>query len=335
MRPLVDALKRDLLPLTVLVVAAVSLALLPQVSGATITYLNVYDVLQRFADYGLLALAVGLCMIIGEYDLSTASMYGLAGMVAVLTGAGTPAWGIAAALAVGIGGGLVQGAIVTRLRLPAVPVTLGGFIVYLGITYVISHNNDVTYDRISVGLRLDQPIAWVFSIRSLITIGGFLVAAAVFHLTRVGPDIRATGGDRRASRIAGVRVDRVLLGVLAASGLCAAAAGSLHGYSLSSAQPDLGFNPLIFATIAALVGGVKLAGGRGSPLGIAAGVLSLAILEEILAAVAAPQYTGDLVTGVLLLFVTIFAAPMLSEWWARRAPPPTPGDAPPEPAAPS
>ena len=37
--------------------------------------------------------------------------------------------------------------------------TLGGFIVYLGITYVISHNNDVTYDRISVGLRLDQPIA--------------------------------------------------------------------------------------------------------------------------------------------------------------------------------
>lgn len=93
MRPLVDALKRDLLPLTVLLVAAVSLALLPQVSGATITYLNVYDVLQRFADYGLLALAVGLCMIIGEYDLSTASMYGLAGMVAVLTGAGTPAWG--------------------------------------------------------------------------------------------------------------------------------------------------------------------------------------------------------------------------------------------------
>ena len=80
--------------------------------------LNAYDVLQRFADYGLLALAVGLCMIIGEYDLSTASMYGLAGMVAVLTGAGTPAWGIAAALAVGIGGGLVQGAIVTRLRLP-------------------------------------------------------------------------------------------------------------------------------------------------------------------------------------------------------------------------
>ena len=319
MKGLVETLKRDLLPFLVFGVAAVSLALLPLVSHATVTYLNVYDVLQTFADYGLLALAVGLSMIVGEYDLSTASMYGLAGMVAVLAGGGTPAYGILAALALGLGAGLIQGSIITRLRLAAVPVTLGGFIVYLGITYVIGHNNDVSYNRITVGLRLDQPIAWIFSIRSLITVAGFLLAAVVFHLTRMGPDIRATGGDRRASRISGVRVDRILVGIFAASGLGAAAAGSLHAYSLSSAEPDLGFGPLIFATIAALIGGVKLAGGQGSPLGIAAGVLSLAILQEILAAVAAPQYTGDLVTGVLLLFVTIFAAPVVSDRWARRS----------------
>jgi ribose/xylose/arabinose/galactoside ABC-type transport system permease subunit len=108
-----------------------------------------------------------------------------------------------------------------------------------------------------------------------------------------------------------------MLGVLGASGLLAAAAGSLHSYSLSSAQPDLGFNPLIFATIAARGGGVKLAGGHGSPIGIAAGVLSLAILEEILAATAAPQYTGDLVTGLILTIVTIAAAPAVSNWWGR------------------
>jgi ribose/xylose/arabinose/galactoside ABC-type transport system permease subunit len=313
-----EALRRDLLPFSVFAVAAASLALLPQISNATITHFNAYNVLQTFADYGLLALAIGLTMIAAEYDISTASMYGLAGMVAVLTGADAPAYGILAALAVGLVGGLAHGAIVTRLRLAAVPVTLGGFIIYLGITYVISHGNDVTYDRITVGLRLDEPVASIFSIRSLITIAGFLLAAAIFQLTRLGPEIRAVGGDRRASRIAGVRVDRLMVGIFAVSGLCAAAAGSLHSYSLSSAQPDLGFNPLIFATIAALVGGVRLSGGRGSPLGIAAGVLSLAILQEILAAVAAPQYTGNLVTGGLLLLVTIFAAPVMTDWWARR-----------------
>jgi len=318
MRRLPAAVRNDAFPFVTLAVMVIALALLPQVSHATITQLNVYDILQTFADYGLLALAVGLSMILGEYDLSVASGYGLAGLVAVLTGEGSPAWGILAALAIGAAAGIVQGGLIAGLRLAAVPVTLGGFIVLLGLTHVLSHNNDITYDRISVGLRLDQPIASVFSIRSLITIAGFLAVAGVFTFTRLGPAIRGTGGDRRASRISGVRVDRILIGVFTLTGVSAAAAGAMHSYSLSSAQPDLGFNPLIFATIAALVGGVKLAGGRGSPLGIAAGVLSLATLQEILAAVAAPQYTGDLVTGVLLLIVTILAAPVLTSWWSRR-----------------
>jgi ribose transport system permease protein len=299
-------------------VAAASLVVLPLVSGTRITQGNVYDIFQTFADYGLLALAVGLSMIIGEYDLSTASMYGLAGMVAVLAGGHSPVLGVLAAVGVGTVSGLLQGLIISKFRMSSVPVTLGGFIVNLGITYVISHNNDVSYDRISVGLRLDSAIAGIFSIRSLITIAGFLMVAVLFSITRAGTAIRATGGDRRASRTSGVRVNGVVLGVFVTAGIGSAAAGALHAYSLSSAQPDLGFAPLIFATIAALLGGVKLAGGRGSSAGIAAGVLSLAILQEILAAAAAPQYTSDLVTGALLSVVTIFAAPRVASWWQRR-----------------
>jgi ribose/xylose/arabinose/galactoside ABC-type transport system permease subunit len=317
-RRLVGALGGDLLPFATLAVAVAALFLLPYISSATITYRNLYDVLQTFADYGLLALAIGVSMIIGEYDLSVASMFGFAGLVAILTGESVPLYGVVAAIGVGALAGLIQGSLIARLRMPAIPVTLGGFIVLLGLTYIFSHNNDVTYNRIDVGLRLDQPIAWVFSIRSLATIAGFAIVAFFYHLTRVGPDIRAVGGDRRASRISGVRVDRVLIGVFMLSGVAAAVAGAMHSYSLASAQPDLGFNPLIFATIAALVGGVKLAGGRGSPVGIAAGVLSLAILQEIIGAVAAPQYTGDLVTGVLLFIVTILAAPGVTDWWTRR-----------------
>jgi ribose/xylose/arabinose/galactoside ABC-type transport system permease subunit len=313
----VTSTRRDLLPYVMLAVAGGSLVVLPAVSDTTITWLNVYNVLQTFADYGLLALAVGVTMIVAEYDVSTASMYGLAGMVAVLTGE-TPAVGIVAALGVGLVSGSLQGLIIARLNLSSVPVTLGGFIVFLGATYVISDNKVVTYEEFTVGLRLDEQIGTVFSIRSLVTIAGFVLVAAVFRFTKVGPAVRGTGGDRRASRISGVRVDRVLIGVFAFSGLAAAAAGGMHAYSLSSAQPDLGFAPLIFATIAALLGGVKLAGGRGSPAGIAAGVLSLAILQEILAATAAPQYTGELITGVLLLVVTILAAPVVSDWWQRR-----------------
>ena len=312
------ATQREVLPLVILAIAALCLALVPSISTATISYLNVYDVFQTFADYGLLALGVGFSMIVGEYDLSTASMYGLAGMVAVLTGESSPVLGILAALAVGVGAGVLQGAIISRLRMSSVPVTLGGFIIILGITYVISGDDDVSYNNISFGLGLDNRIAWVFSLRSLITLAVFAIVGVALRLTRFGTDVRATGGDRRASQISGVRVGQILVAVFALSGAGAAAAGSLHSYSLASAIPDLGFDPLIFATIAALLGGVRLSGGRGSPLGIAAGVLSLAILQEILGAIAAPEYTGDLVTGGLLIVVTIVAAPAISSWWERQ-----------------
>lgn len=308
----------DTLTYVVFAIAVAALWLVPVFTTTTISSGNVYNVLQTFADYGLLALAVGLTMIVAEYDLSTASMYSLAGMVAVLLGVDSPVLGVVAALAVGATSGVIQGLIIAKLRMSSVPVTLGGFIVNLGITYVIAHNKDVPYDNITVGLRLDEPIATIFSIRSLITVGVFLIVAFLFVSTRVGPEVRGTGGDRRAARTSGVRVDRVLLAVFVFAGVASAAAGSLHAYSLSSAQPDLGFAPLIFATIAALLGGVNLAGGRGSPLGIAAGALSLAILQEILAATAAPQYWSDLITGTLLLLVTIFAAPRIYSWRQRR-----------------
>ncbi len=311
--------RSDVLPFAILMIAAAALALLPTVSSATIGARNVYDILQTFANYGLLSLAVGLSMIIGEYDISTASMYGLGGMVAVLTGESSPLAGAAAGIGTGLAAGLLQGLVISRLRMSSVPVTLGGYIVILGATYVISNNNDVTYNNIGASLRLDQQIGTVFSIGSLVTIGGFLAAAMVFRFTRVGSAIRATGDDRRAAEIAGVRVSRILLGVFAVSGAGAAAAGLLNSYSLGSALPNVGFNPLVFATIAAILGGIRLAGGRGSPLGIAAGVLSLATLQEILGALAAPEYVGDLVTGGILVLVTIVAAPSMSDWWERRS----------------
>jgi len=295
------------------------MALLPAVSHYAVTTTNVYDILQNFASLGMVALALGLTMIAGEFDLSVTSMYLLGGMVAVLTGTSSPVAGVLLALVVALAAGLIQGGIIAGLRLNSMPVTLGGYLILLGTTYILGHNQTVTYANYTVGLRLDQQILSIFSIRSFVSIGIFAVAAAVMAYTRVGRDIHAVGGDRRASRIAGVRVERILLVVLMLSALGAALAGSLHSYSLSSAQPDLGFNPLIFATIAALLGGVKLTGGRGSPLGIAAGVLSLAILQEMLSALAAPQYTGDLVTGVLLLIATIIAAPVVTSWWERRA----------------
>ena len=182
------------------------------------------------------------------------------------------------------------------------PVTLGGYLVVLGITYILGHSKSVIYEDYTVGLRLDKPILQIFSIRSLVALGIFVVAALVLRYLRVGRDIRAIGGDRRAARVAGVRVDRLLVGVFVVSALGAALPGALLSYSLATASPtNIGFDVLTFSATAALLGGVSLSGGKGGAVGIAAGVLSLSVLQEILAILRSPDYVSSLITGGLLV----------------------------------
>jgi ribose transport system permease protein len=306
----------DAAPFAILVIMLVVLALVPVLTEYTVRTANVYDIFQNFASYGLVALALGITIIAGEFDLSVSSMYLLGGMVAVLTGAGSPLLGIAAALGTAVLVGLVQGGLIARFRLNSMPVTLGGYLVVLGITYILGHNKSVLYDNFTVGLRIDKPVLQIFSIRSLVALAIFVVAAIVLRYLRVGRDLRAIGGDRRAARVAGVPVDRLLVGVFVVAALGAALPGALLSYSLATASPtNIGFDVLTFSATAALIGGVRLSGGKGGAVGIAAGVLSLSVLQEILAILRSPDYVSSLITGGLLVIVTIVWAPELSEWF--------------------
>ncbi len=303
-------------PYAILGLMILTMALLPVVTGSTVRTANVYDILQNFASYGLVALALGITIMAGEFDLSVSSMYLLGGMVAVLTGNGSPLVGVLAALGTAVVVGCIQGGLISYFRLNSMPVTLGGYLVVLGITYILGHSKSVVYENYNVGLRLDRPIAQVFSIRSLIALGIFVVVGLALRYVRVGRDIRAIGGDRRAARVAGVPVNRLLIGVFTMSALGAALPGALLSYSLATASPtNIGFDVLTFSATAALLGGVSLSGGRGSPVGIAAGVLSLSVLQEILSIERSPDYVSSLITGGLLVVVTILWAPDISQWF--------------------
>ena len=152
---------------------------------------------------------------------------------------------------------------------------------------------------------------------------GAVAASGVTWPTRWFPSVRAIGGDRRAARVAGVPVDRLLVAVFVLSALGAALPGALLSYSLATASPtNIGFDVLTFSATAALIGGVSLSGGKGSPVGIAAGVLSLSVLQEILAILGSPDYVSSLITGGLLVIVTFVWAPDLSRWLIRYASPP-------------
>ena len=124
-------------------------------------------------------------------------------------------------------------------------------------------------------MAIDQPVASLFSIHSLITLGIFAVAGIVFSFTRLGRDLIALGSDRRASIMTGVSVNRLVIGSFVFSAMAAALGGTLLSMGLASASPSGLSDVLVPAVAAAILGGVSLAGGTGTPLGIAAGILTL------------------------------------------------------------
>ena len=90
--------------------------------------------------------------------------------------------------------------------------------------------------------------------------------------------------------------------------MLAALAGSLLSYSLAAASPVALADTLVPAAAAAIIGGVSLSGGKGTPIGIAGGVLVLAVLRSGLTAIGVPPFAHDIVTGAVLLAVALLDA---------------------------
>jgi ribose transport system permease protein len=306
-----------LLPVTALTLTVIAFALVPTYTDTTVASFDIYNTLQIFARLGPIALALGLTMIAGEFDLSVVGTYALGGMLTVQAGQEHYYYGVLAAVGAGAAIGLVQGCIIAGLRIPSMPVTLATYIALLGATSALSGGLTKTYSNVDVILWVDQTVLTYFSPRSLITLGLFALVALVLGVSRWGRELRAIGADRRASRVAGVRVNRLLVGTFVTSGVLAALGGSLLSFSLGSANPDPGVQPLILAAAAALLGGVSLAGGRGSALGLLGGILAVALLAEIATLAALPSYVTQLFYAGLLGIIVVVDAPDLHKALVR------------------
>ena len=304
--------RRGLQPWLILAAIVIALLVMPSLLGGPLNTFTAYTILQAFAEVGLVTLGLGLTMVIGEYDLSTTAVYALGGLLAVKFGDHSALLGVAAAVAMGAFVGAAQGGIMATLGISSVPVTLGGLLILTGATSAVSGGQPVASTHINLAIDLNQQILTVFSPQSLIVLALFVVAAAIMRLTRLGRDVRALGGDRRSSRTAGVRVQRTLIGVMVTSGVCCGLGGALSAISVAAGPSNVTVTPLIYATIGAILGGVTLGGGRGTPMGMAAGALSLATLNQTLAIVGAADYVSDIVTAVLLLLATVLTAPDLA-----------------------
>ncbi|MBP0624805.1 ABC transporter permease [Cupriavidus consociatus] len=285
---------------------------------------NLYAILQAFALLGIVALGLSVTMIAGEFDLSVAAIATVAGLITVKFGQDSVLLGIFLAVAFGVAVGVANAVLLPWLGVSSLVTTVGSMMFLTGIGYWLAGGRVLSYENLDVSDFLDQNLLGIFSPRSLITIGCYLAVALFLHYTTLGRDIYASGGHRKAAVQSGARVGAALTVAFAISAGLASLGGSLISLSLATASATLGSNVLLQAASAAIVGGVALGGGIGSPLGVACGVLILTVLNNGLGLLNATSTQILLVNGLLLLLVvllegrlgSILAAPL--ERLARR-----------------
>lgn len=314
---------RAVLPFAIVTIISLLALILPAWTGNALSVFSVFNTFQNAATLGLLALAVGLTVMIGEFDLSSIAMFALGGLLAVKFGEASPLLGVAVAVTFGALLGAVQGGLLVLTGISSVPLTLGSYIVIVGLCHIVAGEGILAYGNYDIGIWLDDPVALLFSRRSLLILAIFLLFWVFMRFSRIGPIIRSVGADRHAALASGVSVSRVVIGVFVISGVLCTLGGALFSFSTTAAKYDLGLDPFIFAVTAVLLGGIDISGGRGSVPGILAGVLAMSLLDTIFIQLAMPTYMIDLARGALLFIVVLIEAPDLSRnivaWRNNRA----------------
>lgn len=267
-----------------LFVPATILALVVALSILTDSFLirgNLINVLTQMATLAIVSFGVTIVMIGGNFDLSVGSQVALHGSVSAIVMSATDSiWiGVIAGLITGVLFGLLNGSLVAGLSMNPFIATLGTLVMGRGIALAVTGARPVTGLPESLqGFGLETPggIPWLV----WLMLGCFLVALVVLHVTPFGLRVFATGGNREAARLAGIRVKRVTILTFIFSGLFAAAAGIALTARLRSGHPTVGELLELFAVAAVVLGGSSLYGGRGSVWRTLFGVMLIAIIQN-------------------------------------------------------
>src|ERR671915_153432 len=269
---------------------------------------NLSLIVQQVMVVGTLGIAQTLIILTAGIDLSVGAIMVLSSIVMAKLSADQGVPGLLALLigfGVGTACGLVNGALVTRLRLPPFIVTLGTLNVFFALNLYYSKSETVrgadmsdlllwTGNTISLG---DTQITY----GSLIMLGMFVAFWGVLKNTAWGRHVYATGDDAEAARLSGVRTDRVLLSVYIVAGLiCAVAAWMLIG-RIASASPQAGLNANLDSITAVVIGGTSLFGGRGLVIGTLFGALIVGVLRNGLTLAGTDVLWQDFAVGVLII----------------------------------
>ncbi|HEU4602670.1 MAG TPA: ABC transporter permease [Steroidobacteraceae bacterium] len=273
---------------------------------------NVAQLLDDSAILILLALGQMLVILTRGIDLSVAANLAFTGMVAALVNSAWPGIGIGVLLllsaALGACLGAVNGILIWKLRLPPIVITLGTMSIYRGCIYVLSHGTWVNENEMTAAFVDFVRREWLGL--STLAWSAILVSVVFFvslRSLRAARNFYVVGGNPHAAQFAGIEPGRVQFWSYVISGAIAGLCGYLWVARFAVAYTDvaLGFELQVIA--ACLVGGVAIAGGTGTVVGVVLGCLFLGVIKNALPLVGVSAFWQMFINGVVILVAVVLS----------------------------
>lgn len=275
---------------------------------------NIANIFRQNSFYALLALGQFIVIVTAGIDLSVGSVMALAAMTAaVLSDAGW-VWPIVflAPFVVGMAVGAINGLGLTRLHMPhPFIMTLGMLFIARGATNLISGGVPISGlpDEVrwfGAGNVTIPGLGWQVPVSLFVIVITYVIVWVFLQHSRQGRHIFAIGGNPQAARVSGVLVDRTLILAYALCGLMAGFAGLLLAGRTNSGFPAAGQGDELYAIAAVIIGGASFFGGRGTVLGVFAGVLVIGMLRNLLNLNQVPSFWQQVAIGVVIITVVAF-----------------------------
>jgi len=293
----------------VLIAAMLIAAFFSLITPTFLTAYNLFNILRQTAELGIIAMAMTMLIVAGEFDLSVGAIYAVTGVVAgVLAGRHEGnIWlaalaGVVCALLLG----LLNAVLIATTRINSFIATLSTMMVFRGVAMVLSQGQPISFPlsffmdlfgRAELGGFLPVPVLWFA--------GWGVLCYLVLHRTTLGVRMFATGGNREAAELAGIKTMRVKGFAFLATALASALAALISLSFLKTVTPTQGTGLELEAIAAAVIGGTAMSGGVGSILGTFLGTFIMAEVRTGLVLLGTDAYVQDAFVGLVIALAVI------------------------------
>ncbi len=288
-------------------------------TGHTVNnFLNIHTLIQMATDasgFAIMGVGATVVIIAGDIDLSVGAVYAISGvtMAMVLRAVGptnpvlTVLLGLAVCLGVALICGLLNGMMVVGLGVHSFIITLGTMWVFRGIAFVMSRAESILVPTALTSVA-QAPLGLGASLSPVPLLVMVAIAAlGAVYLTRtvMGRHVFAVGGNAEASRLSGLRVNRVRLGVFLWSSLTAGLAAFLGAAFYGSATSSDGTGYELYVIAAAVVGGASLSGGKGTAVGAMLGAVLIVVIRQAIRTLHLDQNYEWIIIGTALIVAVV------------------------------